>query len=372
MNAKVDSRFIQIVESACHGKLSDVEIIQTLWSGYGVCFRALLSKSGDSSQLQDITNHEKASKGPLRIVAKCASPPNERHHPRGWNGRKGHVRKLASFAFEVDFYRHLQPLTTDHCKVPQCIAVNQCDDNTVLVMEDLASVGFTETTDKLSVDHAKVVLRWLGAFHARFLGQQGAIKQRKIKIWDEGSYWHLGTREDEYNAMDESPLKQAAFKIAKSLSNATYQTVIHGDAKVANFCFTQSYNACAAVDFQYVGFGVGVKDVAYFIGSALSEDDQKHYTENCLSVYFEALKEAFLLRDAQETDSLSQSLQPSFQVCSKMCIEEVIAEWRELYSFACADFHRFLAGWSPQHWKINEQLQLQTNKALKRINQNDS
>jgi thiamine kinase-like enzyme len=173
-------------------------------------------------------------------------------------------------------------------------------------MEDLASVGFTETTDKLSVDQAKVVLRWLGAFHARFLGQQGAIKQRKIKIWDEGSYWHLGTREDEYNAMEESPLKQAAFKIAKSLSNATYQTVIHGDAKVANFCFTQSYNACAAVDFQYVGFGVGVKDVAYFIGSALSEDDQKHYTENCLSVYFEALKEAFLLRDAQETDSLTK------------------------------------------------------------------
>ena len=42
----------------------------------------------------------------------------------------------------------------------------------------------------------------------------------------------------------------------------------------------------------------------------------------------------------------------------------LIKEWRTLYPIACADFHRFLAGWSPQHWKIDKALQHQTSIAL--------
>ena len=50
--------------------------------------------------------------------------------------------------------------------------------------------------------------------------------------------------------MPEGALKQNAVAIATTLSDANYQTLVHGDAKVANFCFNENFSGCAAVDFS--------------------------------------------------------------------------------------------------------------------------
>ena len=52
------------------------------------------------------------------------------------------------------------------------------------------------------------------------------------------------------------------------LRSCPFRTLVHGDAKVANFCFDPARPAVAAVDFQYVGGGVGVQDLAYLLISA--------------------------------------------------------------------------------------------------------
>ena len=89
----------------------------------------------------------------------------------------------------------------------------------------------------------------------------------------------------------------------------------------------------AAVDFQYVGYGCGMKDVAYFVGSCLNETECEEFEEKILDFYFH---------------ELSKNLENS-----PVDIRTLELEWRELYHFAWADFHRFLKGWSPGHWKIN-------------------
>ena len=126
-------------------------------------------------------------------------------------------------------------------------------------------------------------------------------------------------------------LKAAAAQIDEKLNHATFQTLVHGDAKLANFCFGEN-NSVAAVDFQYVGKGCGMKDVAYFIGSCFDEAACEKYEKELLAHYFNQLQRV-LNNDAVYL--------------------QVKVEWTALYKYAWADFYRFLDGWSPDHWKMH-------------------
>lgn len=169
-------------------------------------------------------------------------------------------------------------------------------------------------------------------------------------LWPQGTYWHLETRPDELEALNEPALKHAAHKIDKVLRDCRYHTIVHGDAKLANFCFSDDGTKVAAVDFQYVGGGCGMKDVAYFIGSCLGEDDCERQESRLLETYFTALQSALAVH------------QPEID------FEAVETEWRKLYPYAWTDFHRFLKGWSPGHWKLNsysEKIAYEVVQALK-------
>ena len=130
-------------------------------------------------------------------------------------------------------------------------------------------------------------------------------------------------------------MKHAASAIDRKLRESPYQTLVHGDAKLANFCFSGDANRVAAVDFQYVGGGCGIKDVAYFIDSCLEGDAAERQQGQLLDVYFQALKQA--LKGKQKA----------------VDVDAVEQDWRTLYPLAWTDFHRFLKGWSPGHWPSN-------------------
>lgn len=282
-----------------------LESVQSLWSGYGEIFRVQLVPESLGT-----------------LIVKEVTPPDHNQHPRGWNTDRSLQRKLKSYDVEAHWYK--QWSRDSQSRVPACIASIKNGDQSSIVLEDLDASGYHIRHHRLSPTQAKSCLLWLANFHAGF------IHSEPTGLWPVGTYWHLGTRPDEYNAMPEGPLKDNAVKIDQLLQQCSYQTLVHGDAKVANFCFNHDDSKVAAVDFQYVGGGCGMKDVAYFFGSCFDEHECKQYVPTLLDYYFKALRNA---------------------VVGTINGDRLEREWRELFAPAWSDYYRFLLGWLPKDAK---------------------
>lgn len=302
------------------------ELIQELWSSYGEIVR-LFKENGKGESL----------------ILKKIRPVFINHHPRGWNTTNSHKRKLRSYQVEIEFYKNWAKRCKEECKVPVYFDSSQTEGNLSLLIEDLNQAGYWKRRIGLSYKESKVVIRWLANFHATFMNEE------PNGLWKEGTYWHLETRPDEYATLEDGNLKNKAHIIANRLKTTKCQTILHGDAKVANFCFTEDLSTVAAVDFQYVGGGCGIKDLAYFIGSCLKAKQCETHESQILELYFSELKSA--LKSIDSTIDFT-------------ALEQ---EWRSLYAFAWADFSRFLMGWSPGHQKLNYYALIKTKEVLQSL-----
>ncbi|MDW3649491.1 MAG: phosphotransferase [Bacteroidia bacterium] len=293
-----------ILQNTGASSLSEKEMIQELWSGYGKIVRVGLENASVDS-----------------VVVKHVQLPINKNHPRGWNSDIGHQRKLKSYRVETNWYKTYSKKSA--ARVPHCLALETRDDEVLMLLEDLDEAGYPFRKRSVSWDEIAECLAWLAQFHASFLGES------PDGLWEVGTYWHLETRPQELAVLNDQPLIEAAPLIDNKLNTCAYRTFVHGDAKLANFCFAED-GQVAGVDFQYVGGGCGMKDVSYFIGSCLNERECERLEDQILDTYFQCLQNELAERN-----------------------EALEAEWRSLYRVAWADFHRFLKGWSPGHWKIN-------------------
>ena len=307
------------------------ESIQSLWSGFGEIFRVHLQPAELGS-----------------LVVKHIAPGAVGSHPRGWGTDLSTKRKLRSYEVESYWYGNWGPLLKElgkqnerKCRIPTCFGVAQDGEERWILLEDLDAVGFRKRHGRLNAQTAIPCVHWLANFHGRFLGHA------PDGLWPVGTYWHLDTRPDEYAVMSEGPLKKFAGQLDAMLSNCEYQTIVHGDAKVANFCFSDTGEAVAAVDFQYVGGGCGMKDVAYFFGSCFDESQCERWVPQLLDEYFAQL------RIAVSDNSID--------------LDRLESQWRELFAPAWTDFHRFLSGWAATHAKIHRYTQQLTDETLAKL-----
>lgn len=300
----MNKSFEKIILKSTHSReLYEIEEVQDLWGGYGKILRYGLSGSNLKS-----------------VVVKNVCLPKSTAKSRG--GDISYQRKLKSYKVEMAFYENYSSKCGDNCRVPVGYAFEWQNDEFLMVFEDLDTAGFKKRKQSVAWNEMKVCLKWLANFHAAFMGE------KPEKLWSQGTYWHLETRPDELKALKDTTLKSAAKAIDRKLNNCQFKTFVHGDAKLANFCFSDDGNSVAAVDFQYVGGGCGMKDIAYFVDSCLYDDECESWETDVLAFYFKELKEAL---DVQQKNVDFEALEN---------------EWRELYHVAWADFYRFLKGWA--------------------------
>ena len=317
-----------ILEATKAKKISGSSVIQSLWSGYG------------SIQRYQLLGCDYPS-----VIVKHVEP-DQGLHPHGWNTDLSHQRKLKSYQVELDWYEsRMNCSEISDARIPVCLGVQKDEHEVLLVLEDLDASGFEGRRNSVSKREWMACVSWLADFHAENLNASFS------GLWETGTYWHLETRPDEFNRLDDQVLKQAASSIDQKLKDTKFQTLVHGDAKLANFCFSKDGNQVAAVDFQYVGGGCGMKDLAYFVGSCFRDKQAEEAEEEVLDHYF---------------TQLSKGLR---KVKSPVRVDKLEEDWHPLYRVAWADFHRFMKGWSPGHWKLSDYSEWVTREVIRDLSE---
>lgn len=150
-------------------------------------------------------------------------------------------------------------------------------------------------------------------------------------VWAQGGYWYLDTRRDEFSDTTGYAYVCAfAEDVAARLKRRDVSgvTLVHGDCKSANVVFERAGERCALYDFQYVGVGFGVQDVAYFVatsvqGRRLAEEGGE---EALLRLYYGEVVAALARRGV---------------VDAGYTWEVLVEQWE----WALVDWMRFMAGW---------------------------
>ncbi|KAJ3475985.1 hypothetical protein NLI96_g11467 [Meripilus lineatus] len=342
--------------------LTSSKTIATLWSNYGRIYRLKLSNDA-----------------PKTLILKSIHPPATSLA----DSDESHLRKLLSYEVEKWFYHHLASRLPSSVKVARSYAARGNDDGN-LILEDLEVDFPSPAYGSLGNEAMECVLTWLAVFHATFFRfhrvgswnftpspnefRKFIVTGRTVRgVWQRGTYWYLETRRDELGDTNDPEyawlkpwIEKASHLLGHLLisvlsipqvNDATeseirqYGTLVHGDAKDANILFNQPPQRgrgrnhqqedetsvplqCALYDFQYVGLGLPVHDLIYFIGTSASRTLLTPTSERILLEWYHAT----LLTTLRKTHNDPSQVYP---------FDRFLRHW----DLAIVDWYRFMAGW---------------------------
>jgi hypothetical protein len=289
-----------------------LSLLQSLWAGYGQICRVAASPKSTSTKSTRPNRDNPAPKDSAistpkdkhSYILKLISPPSSKR------GDEGHIRKILSYQIEQYFYTRLAPQLPATIPVAKCLAsINKQQPDgsstTAMILSDLAE-DYPVAGEKraaLTSTQALSALDWLSGFHGFWWSRVKDLKHSELvlppleqvkrdnstekSVWLNGGYTYLATRQNEYHNLvrdsdsewsealtrpieghDKSIAELVAAFLMPSTSAKTpiedYQTLIHGDVKSENLFTNTAGDKVAFYDFQYVGLGLGVCDLAKF------------------------------------------------------------------------------------------------------------
>lgn len=284
-------------------QLTSIRTLQSLWAGYGsIC--AITARASSNAAASTVSrrlygNNLTASKDDdIPLILKFISPP------KGREGDEGHLRKILSYEVEQHFYANLAPSLGPDVTVATCLQSTErnhegLDGFVAMLLADLR-LEFPVAggkRDVLKPQQVHSAIDWLGNFHKTSKGwrtegdldafilppleeaERRAAGRAGNKVWLNGGYTYLATRQKEYsdlkadsgsewsNALCETEpslgcsVAEAVAKILTPRGRPT-ESFIHGDVKSENLFTTKKGDQVAFFDFQYIGLGLGVCDLA--------------------------------------------------------------------------------------------------------------
>ena len=97
-----------------------------------------------------------------------------------------------------------------------------------------------------------------------------------------------------------------------------------------------------------------MKDLAYFVGSCFRDEEAEEMEVEVLNYYFTQFRKSLA------------------RINNEVSGEEVEQDWRPLYRVAWADFHRFMKGWSPGHWKLSDYSERVTREVIESLREENA
>ncbi|KAL4811052.1 hypothetical protein BDV18DRAFT_128498 [Aspergillus unguis] len=288
--------------------LISCKTLQTLWAGYGqICAITARARTDEAARHLDSVCGVKEGKSGTTypLILKLISPPAARNGSED----EGHLRKMLSYEVEQYFYANVVPALSEDVAVAKCLSSTrdmagkegeeELRGLLATIMVDLRPAYPVAGGKRSVLSRAQVegALDWLAGFHSQSWGllsknlegyvrppleesrRRAAGNGHGDRVWLNGGYTYLATRRTEYASLEDdtdsewseafcAPVQGSPMSIAEMAALALtprgrpVESYIHGDVKSENLFTTADGKKVAFFDFQYVGLGLGVCDLA--------------------------------------------------------------------------------------------------------------
>lgn len=235
--------------------------------------------AGLLSELFRMTPTYEGGTGPATLVLKL---------PTRDPAMRGVADALGFFARELRFYRELA--STAPFRTAACHAAVAADDGTtdfVLLLEDVADRHQLDQVVGCTWDEALSVLDKLADFHAQWWGHErlpdlattflpvrndmyvAVLPQLYEPGWAVAKEVAADLLTDELRAFGDRWSELCGPMLAEVLEPST---LIHGDWRSDNLFVDPNTGELTVIDFQIVGTGSGLSDLAYFVSQSLEPE----------------------------------------------------------------------------------------------------